>query len=78
MARSKKSHETGSVITTPSQFGSHASMVVDDPEVLKDFDLNMYKGLGIDAVVCKDDRGYYLTFANRLDSGLADPKRFGR
>jgi len=27
-------------------------------------------------VVCKDDRGYYITYKNRLDNGLADPKRY--
>jgi len=29
-------------------------------------------------VVCKDDRGEYVTHADRLDTGLADPSRFSR
>lgn len=62
---SKKQHTTGINITTPSQFGSHASMVVGEADT---------EGM----VVCKDDRGEYITFANRLDNGLADPRRYGR
>ena len=27
-------------------------------------------------VVCKDDKGYYMTYKNRLDNGLADPNRY--
>jgi hypothetical protein len=27
-------------------------------------------------VVCKDDKGTYITEKNRLDNGLADPKRY--
>ena len=27
-------------------------------------------------VVCKDDKGYYMTYKNRLDDGLADPNRY--
>jgi hypothetical protein len=50
----------------PSQFGSHSSMVVlEETKRLADPDL----------VVCKDEFGLYLTKANRLDSGLADPLR---
>tara|TARA_R100000700_G_C3124415_1_gene112116 strand:- start:4 stop:144 length:141 start_codon:yes stop_codon:yes gene_type:complete len=26
-------------------------------------------------VVCEDDRGKYITYSNRLDNGLADPRR---
>ena len=26
-------------------------------------------------VICEDDKGKYITFSNRLDSGLADPRR---
>jgi hypothetical protein len=47
-------------ITTPSFYGSHKSMVVED--------------LG-ETVVCKDDRGTYITLKDRLDNGLADPSR---
>ena len=51
-------------VTTPSFYGSHQSMVV------KQLDNGM--------VVCKDDIGEYTTFADRLDTGLADPKRWSR
>ena len=27
-------------------------------------------------VICKDDRGYYITLKARLDNGLADPNRY--
>ena len=27
-------------------------------------------------VVCKDDKGYYMTYKSRLDNGLADPNRY--
>tara|TARA_R100000005_G_C4798524_1_gene91458 strand:- start:230 stop:445 length:216 start_codon:yes stop_codon:yes gene_type:complete len=61
MAKSRGRHVTGSDITTKSWFGSHASMVVEE---LKD-----------GKVICEDDRGKYITYANRLDNGLADPRR---
>lgn len=60
---SKKQHEGKSTkITTPSQFGSHKSMVV------KELDNQM--------VVCRDDTHEYITYRSRLDSGLADPRRY--
>ena len=61
MARARGRHVTGSDITTKSWFGSHSEMVVEE--------------LGDGKVVCEDDRGKYVTFANRLDTGLADPRR---
>jgi len=61
MAKTTRRHVTGTNITTKSWFGSHAEMVVEELEDGK--------------VVCEDDRGKYVTFANRLDSGLADPNR---
>ena len=61
MAKTTRRHVTGTNITTKSWFGSHAEMVVEELE----------DGKG----VCEDDRGKYVTFANRLDSGLADPNR---
>ena len=47
----------------PSRFGSHKSMVVSEHG---------------DKVICKDEFGEYRTFVNRLDNGLADPKRHQR
>ena len=41
-------------------------------------DLKQYKEISINTedVVCKDDRGFYITKRNRIDSGLADPNRY--
>lgn len=67
---SKKKHETGTHITTPSAYGSHKSMVVD-PE-----SLNGVRELNENEVVCRDDTHYYITTKDRLDTGLADPNRY--
>ena len=48
--------------TTPSTFGSHASMVV---RTLED-----------GRVVCKDEVGEYVTRQDKLDTGLADVNRY--
>lgn len=50
----------------PSRYGSHKSMV--------DNDLSS-KLTEPNQVICVDEHGPYTTFINRLDSGLADPKR---
>lgn len=50
----------------PSQFGSHAKMVVEE-ETTKLCDQNF--------VVCKDEYGMYLTEKNRLDNGVSDNYR---
>ena len=65
---SKKQFDTSKAIETPSPFGSHQSMVVDE----KDF------GLTLDEkeVLCYTGEHYYITELGRLDSGLADPKRY--
>lgn len=55
-------------ITTPSFYGSHASMVVDPA----DFDVVLKDG----EVICKDDKHYYITLKSRLDDGTADPNRY--
>ena len=47
-------------------------MVVTDEEELKESGLLASEG----QVVCKDDKGYYVTIKKRLDSGLADPSRY--
>ena len=59
-ARKKK----GNIIDTPSQFGSHASMLVEGKT-----------GPEPGTVVLLDENGEYWTYASRLDNGLADPKR---
>lgn len=63
---SKKKVETGVEITTPSWFGSHQSMVVENG------------GMEIkeNECICRDDKGCYVTEKKYLDSGLADPNRY--
>jgi len=63
-----RQHESGSIVTTKTHYGSDSTMIVD---------LSKYKPISINAdeVVCKDDRGFYITKKNRIDSGLADPSR---
>jgi hypothetical protein len=61
MAKGRGRHVTGSDITTKSWFGSHSDMVVEE--------------LDDGRVVCEDNRGKYITYANRIDNGLADPRR---
>lgn len=62
----KVKHESGKIVknTMPSSYGSHRSMVICELE---------------DGMVrCKDDVGEYTTFADRLDTGLADARRWDR
>lgn len=72
MAKSKslshKRHEVGRTVSGPSRYGSHAEFVVDHSS----FDLK----IDDNQVLCKDDKGYYVTFKDRLDSGGADPNRW--
>lgn len=64
-----RQHESGTIVTTKTAYGSDSTMIVD---------LSQYKSISINAdeVVCKDDRGFYITKKNRIDSGIADPNRF--
>lgn len=61
--KSGPKHETGRTITTKSAYGSHSDMIVEE--------------LPSGKVVCKDDDGLYVTTLDRIDSGLADPNRYG-
>lgn len=63
-----RQHESGTIVTTKTPYGSDSTMLVD---------LSNYKPISINAdeVVCKDDRGFYITKTNRINSGLADPNR---
>lgn len=65
---SKKRHEVGRTIVGPSPFGSHTEMVVD----------HLSLGLTLDdnQVLCKDGDNHYVTTKDRLDNGLADPRRY--
>lgn len=63
-------HQTGTVITTKTHFGTTSEMIVD---------MSNYESpsnLSEDQIVCKDDRGFYITNKNRVNSGLADPNRY--
>jgi len=52
-------------IEVPSLFGSHSSMINED-----------YDDLGDGVVWLTDEKGSYATTRDRLDTGLADPKRY--
>lgn len=71
MGRKKKSNLKGKAAEPafPSSFGSHKSMVDMSSE-----DKQTLWGTGL--VICKDERGRYITKRFRLDSGIADPSRF--
>jgi hypothetical protein len=62
-----RQHDSGIVITTKTPFGSHKEMVIANTT-----DINLHE----DQVICKDDRGHYITTKNRIDNGLADPSRY--
>lgn len=69
-----RQHETGTVITTKTPYGSTSDMLIDiNSYTLEDGSSVVIKE---DEVVCKDDRGFYITFKNRVDSKLADPNRY--
>ena len=73
MAKNKTRHQTGNSVTTPTWFGSHASMVVDHSEVqIGGEDVTLSEG----QVLCQDDNGYYITEKKKLDTGVADPNRY--
>lgn len=70
-------HQTGTHITTKTHFGTTSDMVVDHTKYVyseNNAPITLNEAMG--AIVCKDDRGFYLTFKNRVDSGLADPNRY--
>lgn len=61
----KKAAET---IEVPSLYGSHASMI--------DESLLSMLVAPFDFVVLRDEKGVYNTTRDRLDTGLADPRRY--
>tara|TARA_B100001113_G_scaffold274448_1_gene229076 strand:- start:1364 stop:1633 length:270 start_codon:yes stop_codon:yes gene_type:complete len=67
---SNRQHQTGKIITTPTPFGSHSSMVVDIESEARGHNVPS------DKVICRDDDGYYITYKTRIDNGLADPSRY--
>ena len=70
-----KGYDAGLVVTTKSPYGSHADMVVEPEEVEPNDELYLVH-LHHSEVVCKDDKGYYVTDKTRLDNGLADTNRY--
>lgn len=56
-----------------SQYGSHALMIPDNGEPPEGWD-DLPEGM----VVCEDEHGKYSTFKNRLDTGMADSRRWDR
>ena len=57
----KKAQET---IEVPSLYGSHASMIVLEPPFPSPW------------IALRDEKGVYETTRDRLDTGLADPRRY--
>jgi hypothetical protein len=51
-------------------------MVVDPEQYVSAKDNASGVSCGPGVVLCKDDKGFYITLEDRLDSGLADPKRY--
>lgn len=67
-------HESGTIITTKTAFGSTSDMIVD---------LSLYSlidgghiTIQPNETVCKDDKGFYITSIDRIDTGIADPNRY--
>ena len=67
MANASKQKEKTVKYLYPSRFGSHASMVMEEESS---------KLENKSEVVLQDEFGLYTTFRCRLDSGLADPRRY--
>lgn len=70
-------HQTGHTITTKTHFGSTSDMIIDHTKykyLENNGPITLNSDMG--AVVCKDDRGFYMTFKKMIDSGLADPNRY--
>ena len=65
----KTTNDRSIKITTPSFYGSHASMIAEG-------EFEIEGGLLENEVVLKDDKHYYVTLRNRLDNGSADPNRY--
>lgn len=55
----------------PSLYGSHLSMVNEE----RTAELEALYGDSL-RIMLEDEKGFYITYRSRLDSGLADPKRY--
>ena len=71
-----KGYDAGLVVTTKSPYGSHADMVVELDTLPLGSKVIHLDLTDEDEVLCKDDKGYYITHKARLDNGLADPNRY--
>lgn len=67
-----RSHETGTIVTTKTAYGSTSEMLIN----IDDYVLPKELSLKENETICKDDKGYYITLKNRIDSGIADPNRY--
>jgi hypothetical protein len=66
-------HDTGTVITTKTAFGSTSDMIIN----LSDYTTESQEiNLNENQVICKDDKGFYITTKDRIDSKIADPNRY--
>ncbi len=55
------------VVEAPSRYGSHTSMI----------DENLQEAVATEGwVILRDEKGVYNTTRDRLDTGLADPRRY--
>jgi len=70
MAKQHKDKDNVRTITTPSPYGSHSSMIVDIDSEARGHNVPR------DKTICKDEKGYYVTYKSRIDNGLADPCRY--
>ena len=68
-----RTHDTGTIITTKTPFGSTSDMIIDLSKYTLD---NNEINIKDNEVVCKDDKGFYITLKSRIDNKTADPNRY--
>jgi len=73
-AKDEKKDGKAKAPTFPSAFGSHASMVNAE---LNEKVAAAKQDAGDPWQILTDERGNYATRKSRLDTGMADPNRFG-
>ena len=58
-----------------SRYGSHSSMKLNSVIQL----MSRWSGqIADNEVICKDRQGLFVTYADRIDSGLSDSRRWDR
>ena len=83
MAKKKEERPEIKRFQTPSDFGSHKSMIVKEKTLNPNFSrttpINDEGGvLPINEVaILQDEEGFYVTALIKLDTGLADTNRYG-